>query len=463
MRNMGRKFCRMHKRDKRGRFRIIISFAMALALMAAPCHVAAQENPEEMNLDQELPPAIPVISIADSFPGKSAVLMEQSTGKVLYEQNSDEKLPPASVTKIMSMLLVMEAVESGKITLEDTVTASEEAASMGGSQIWLKVGETMSVSDLLKAVAIASANDAVVALGEHVAGSHQAFVDQMNARAAQLGMVNTHFLNSTGLDAEGHLTTARDIAIMSRELMRHPLVAEYSTIWMDSLRGGETELVNTNRLVRFYSGATGLKTGTTNGAGSCLSATATRDNLSLVAVVMGCPTSDERFASARGLLDYGFANYIALTPPPIDDQIIPVKVLRGVSASVMPVYTQPGTIVVDKMQADALTQQVTLPADVQAPIEPGQVLGMVEVLVDGQVVSSYPLTAAAEVEAMTFPNALKALTAALFRMNDAPPPVTDLPDPSEAPVCTCPDGCPCQSGGSCLTGGEGCPACPKAS
>ena len=423
----------------------------------------AEETVADLELDVDTPAAPVVAMLADSLPARSAILIDQGSGQVLYEQNPDEQLPPASVTKIMTLLLVMEALESGKINLDDVVTCSENANSMGGSQIWFKVGEQMSVNDLLKAVAIASANDASVALGEHVAGSEEAFVNLMNQRGAELGMTNTTFLNCTGLDETGHQTTARDIALMSRELMKHPRITEYSTVWMDSLRDGATELVNTNKLVRFYEGCTGLKTGTTSGAGSCLSATATRDNLSLVAVVMGCPTSDERFASARGLLDYGFANYIALTPPPIDDQIIPVKVLRGVSASVMPVYTQPGTIVVDKMQADALTQQVTLPADVQAPIEPGQVLGMVEVLVDGQVVSSYPLTAAAEVEAMTFPNALKALTAALFRMNDAPPPVTDLPDPSEAPVCTCPDDCPCQSGGTCLTGGEGCPACPKAS
>lgn len=410
---------------------------MALILAAIlPIGAAADENLEELHLDEELPEAINVVSMSDSIPAKSALLMEQGSGRVLYENNPDEALPPASVTKIMTLLLVMEAIESGKISLQDQVTASDLAASMGGSQIWLKIGEQMTVDELLKAVSIASANDASVALAEHVSGSEMAFIDAMNTRAQQLGMENTHFLNCTGLDEPGHVTTARDIALMSRELMKHSLVSEYSTIWMDSLRGGETQLVNTNRLVRFYKGATGLKTGTTSGAGSCLSATATRDGLSLIAVVMGCPTSDERFASARGLLDYGFANYTSVTPPSVADQLTPVPVLHGVADSVMPVAEMQGSVVVEKLQKDALTQQITLASDVQAPVEAGQVLGMVEILVDGQVVGSYPLKTGNAVEAMTFPNALKLLLNAALRVSGvrqeqapAPPAGEAVPEP----------------------------------
>lgn len=395
---------------------------LTLALALTPTAALGEESPEETDLGGELPAAVPVISITDSLPARSAILMDQAGGQVLYEQNPDEKIPPASVTKVMTLLLVMEAIEGGYISLDDMVSVSEHAASMGGSQIWLEPGEQMRVNDLVKAVAIASANDASVALGELVAGTEDAFVDRMNERAQQLGMENTHFVNCTGLDAEGHLTTARDIALMSRELIRHPLISEYSTIWMDSLRGGETELVNTNRLVRFYEGATGLKTGTTSGAGSCLSATATRGGLSLVAVVMGCPTSDERFASARGLLDFGFANYISVTPPPIDDQLTPVKILRGVTDTVQPVCDPPGTIVVEKMDEDKITQQITLTEDIQAPVEAGQVLGMVEILVDGKLVGSYSLKAADRVEEMNFPNAVRALLLSLFQMRAAPAP-----------------------------------------
>ena len=275
----------------------------------------------------------------------------------------------------------------------------------------------MTVDQLLRAVAIASANDASVALAEHVAGSEPAFIDRMNKRAVQLGMQNTHFYNCTGLDEEGHLTTARDVALVSRELISHPIIVEYSTIWMDELRNGETQLVNTNKLVRFYPGATGLKTGTTSIAGSCLSATATRDGLSLVAVVLGAPNSDTRFASARGLLDYGFANYVSVTPPSITDRLTPVKVLHGVQDSVMPVYTSPGNIVVEKELEDKIEQVITLAEDVQAPVSMGQVLGSVEIMVDGVVVGSYPLKAAEEVERMTFPKAFVILLKSLLQLH----------------------------------------------
>ncbi|MCL2857144.1 MAG: D-alanyl-D-alanine carboxypeptidase [Oscillospiraceae bacterium] len=364
-----------------------------------------------------LPAALTVsATMGEELPVVSAILIDQQTGRVLFEQNPDEQVAPASITKVMTLLLVMEAVESGRILLQDMVTTSEEAASMGGSQIWLEPGEQMSVDELLRAVTIASANDASFALAEHIGGSETAFVAMMNNRAAELRMTGTNFMNVTGLDEDGHHTTARDVAIASRELIAFELIQQYSTVWMDDLRGGETQLVNTNRLVRFYDGATGLKTGTTSRAGSCLAATATRDGLSLVAVVMGSPTSDARFAAARGLLDFGFAHYISVTPPPIDSQLVPVRVLRGVQDSVMPVLEAPRSYVVEKGQADLIEQVVTLAEDVQAPVYEGQVLGTVEVMVDGSLVGSYPLKAMDSVERMTFTRAFGILVRSALTM-----------------------------------------------
>ena len=374
------------------------------------------------NMDEDFEAMLVSAQFTQTLPAKSAILMDQHTGKILYELNPDEQIPPASITKIMTMLLVIEAIESGKISLQDMVSTSEYANSMGGSQIWLKVGEEMSVENLLKAVAIASANDASAALGEHIAGSNEAFVSMMNQRAKELGMTNTTFLNTTGLDEEGHLTTARDIAIMSRELIKHEIIIEYSMIWMDSLRDGATELVNTNKLVRFYKGATGLKTGTTDGAGSCLSATATRDGLSLVSVVMGCPTSNDRFSFARGLLDFGFANYESLTPPPIDDKLRPVKVLRGVEESVLPQVRDAGAFVIEKGQKENLTQEVTLISDIEAPVLAGQVLGKVQILVNGELMGEYNLVASQDIARMTFTKAFQKLLRAMLKMNrDAKP------------------------------------------
>ena len=366
----------------------------------------------------ELPPAVSVTAVLEqNLPAVSAILIDQQTGRVLFEQNPDEQVAPASITKVMTLLLVMEAIESGRISLQDLVTTSEDAASMGGSQIWLQVGEQMTVDELLRAVTIASANDASYALAEHVAGSEPVFVEMMNARAAELGMTGTVFRNVTGLDEEGHLTTARDVATASRELIAFDLIKEYSTVWMDDLRGGETQLVNTNRLVRFYNGATGLKTGTTSLAGSCLAATATRDGLSLVAVVMGSPNSEARFSAARGLLDYGFANYTSVTPPSVADQLTPVRVLRGVEASVMPVFEAPGSYVVEKGKADKIEQVVTLAEDVEAPVYMGQILGTVDVMVDGSLAGSYPLRAAGSVDRMTFTRAFGILFRSALTMN----------------------------------------------
>lgn len=335
---------------------------------------------------------------------KAAVLMDQTTGRVLMQMNAHEKLYPASVTKIMSMLLVMEAIDSNKIRLTDIVTTSPVAASKGGSQIWLKEGETMSVDELLRATAVYSANDACTALGEYVAGSDEAFVAMMNERAVELGMKNTHFENCTGLDddTENHLTTAYDIALMSRELMKHELIKEYTTIWMDSLRDGKTELVNTNKLIRFYNGATGLKTGTTNKAGCCVSATATREGTSLIAVVMGSDNSTDRFEGAKAMLNWGFANYSSVTPQIDRGLIADVNILRGEERKITPQTPPVTTVLIPKGREKDIVQDVQLAAEVEAPVESGQTLGKVTVRLDGEVLGEYNLTAPHYVDRLSF-------------------------------------------------------------
>lgn len=335
---------------------------------------------------------------------KAAVLMDGSTGKVLMKKNEHEKLYPASVTKIMALLLVMEALDNNKIRLTDMVTTSPVAASKGGSQIWLKEGETMSVDDLLKATAVYSANDACTALGEYVAGSDEGFVLMMNERAAELGMKNTHFENCTGLDddTENHLTTAYDIAIMSRELMKHELIKDYTTIWMDSLRDGQTELVNTNKLVRFYNGATGLKTGTTNKAGCCVSATATRDGTSLIAVVMGSDNSTDRFEGAKSMLNWGFANYTTLTPQIDKSLVTDVNVLMGEERVITPQIPSLTSVLVPKGREGDIVQNVELATAVEAPVESGQTLGTVTVSLDGEVLDKYNLTSPHYVDCLSF-------------------------------------------------------------
>ena len=331
----------------------------------------------------------------------AAILMEKETGTVLYEHSADTPFEPASVTKVMTLLLVFEALDSGLLTLEDTITASANAASMGGSQIWLKEGEQLTVDEMLKAVAVASANDCAVALAERLAGSEEAFVERMNQRAAELGMVNTTFLNCTGLPAEGHVTTARDIAIMSRELvLHHSAVQEYTTIWMDTLRQGAFQLVNTNRLIPTYPGATGLKTGSTDSALYCLSATARRDDMELIAVVLHGETSAVRFAAASSLLDFGFANY-ALQEVPIGEAIPPVRVSLGEELAVQPLPSQTPRVLTEKGQADGLTTQISLAQEVPAPVAEGQELGTLTVLRDGQAVLEVPLVASAGVERLS--------------------------------------------------------------
>lgn len=332
---------------------------------------------------------------------KSAILMEVNTGEILYEMNSDEQLPPASITKIMSLLLVMEAIDHGEMSVEDVIAASEHACSMGGSQIWLEPGESMTVDDLLKAAVIASANDATVALGEQIAGSEEAFVAMMNARATQLGMTNTNFINATGLDAEGHKSTAHDVAIMSAELIKHDLIKNYSTVWMDSLRDGQSELVNTNKLVRFYEGTTGLKTGTTSGAGYCLSATAERNGLELVAVIMSGDTSQDRFNGAKKLLDYGFANYAYSDIVPELDDAISIDVNGGVLPQVKIEAKNNFNLLLKKSQASGVTQKLNLPKNVSAPVKKGDVLGTVDFYSGDNQIGSVDVTAAETIDKMT--------------------------------------------------------------
>ena len=332
---------------------------------------------------------------------KSAILMEASTGRVLYEQNGDEALPPASVTKIMTLLLVMEAVDTGKIRLTDMVSTSERAASMGGSQIFLEVGETMTVEDMLKSVIIASANDAACALAEFVSGSETAFVKAMNDRAAELGMKNTTFENTNGLDdtATNHLTSARDIAIMSRELIKHEKILEYSSIWMDTVRNGLFGLTNTNRLVRFYRGCTGLKTGSTSKAGFCVSATAERDGLSLICVIMGADSGDERNKAAASLLDWGFANYGVYNHTP--KELEELKVLGGKSDS-MAIKYESFSFVTEKSLVGKIQYKIELPESVSAPVRIGDEVGKVIFTLEGNEIGKMPIYAAENVEGLGF-------------------------------------------------------------
>lgn len=337
--------------------------------------------------------------------GKSAVLMDAATGKVLYESNSHERLAPASVTKVMTMLLIMEAVDSGKIAMTDTVTASEAAAAKGGSQIFLKVGETMPVSDMLKSVAVSSANDCACALAEHIAGSESAFVEQMNRRAEELGMADTHFVNCTGLDdspeAAEHRTSAYDIALMSRELLtRHPDIKKFTTIWMDTVRNGAFGLSNTNKLIRFYSGATGLKTGFTSGAGYCLSATAEREGMELIAVVMGCKTSQERTAACKSMLDYGFSNFSVITPEL--PQPLQVPVVLGKASAAALALGSGEKLLIDKGQKNLITTEVSTESSVRAPVSQGQRLGTLRIMAGQQVLQEIPLVAAEGIPRLTF-------------------------------------------------------------
>ena len=350
---------------------------------------------------------VPAVGAAElDVGGKSSLLMDVATGTVLHEANAHEKLAPASVTKIMTLLLVMEAIDSGKIRWEDMVTASETAAAKGGSQIYLKVGETMSVTDMVKSIAVSSANDCACAMAEHLAGSESAFVEQMNARAKELGMNDTNFVNCTGLDddpeAVNHRTSAHDIAVMSRELLKnHPDIKRFTTIWMDTVRNGEFGLSNTNKMIRFYQGATGLKTGFTSGAGYCLSATAQREGMELIAVVMGCESSQKRTAACKSMLDYGFANF-ALVSPDLTEQSTAVAVKLGKVKSVNAVLGDSTQLLIDKAQRGLIESRVALEELVTAPVSRGQRLGTLTITAEGQTLAEVPLVAGEAVERLTW-------------------------------------------------------------
>ena len=358
---------------------------------------------------------IPAQAVELNLNAPSAILMEKETGTVLYVKDEHTAREPASVTKVMTLLLTMEAIDSGALSYDDYVTGSAHAASMGGSQIWLKEGEQMTVRDLLKAVCVVSGNDAAVALGEHLAGSEDAFVEKMNKRAAELGMADTHFVNASGLPADGHLTSAHDIAVMSRELiLRHPDIRQFTTIWMDSLRDGESMLVNTNKLIRFYDGATGLKTGSTSSAGYNVSATAERNGMELIAVVMKGKTSDERFADARAMLDYGFATYALVTITP-DAALTPLPVNLGERSAVQPVLVRENTLLLEKAAASGLQKEVVLPESVDAPVREGDRLGELRVTdADGATVAVLPILAGESVAHVTWGQMFKRILRVAF-------------------------------------------------
>ncbi len=366
----------------------IISFLLVLSVFAMiPIHAEAISDEE--------------------VKAPAAILMEAGTGKVLYEKNPDEKRPAASITKVMTLLLVMEAIDSGTLSLDDTVTASVHAASMGGSDIWLKEGETMSVDDMLKATVIMSANDAAVALAEKVAGTEDDFVHRMNERAQQLGMTNTTFLNCNGLDEDGHLTTARDIAIMSAELIKHPKIFDYAQTWIDYVRDGKTQLVNTNKLLKTYQGITGLKTGTTGKAGSCISATAERSGLSLIAVVLGSENTADRFSTATALLDYGFANWAMADP--VVPEIPEIPVTNAMVSSITAQADPAGQILIPKGREGDLVSEVRIAESLEAPVEKGQTVGKVVYTLDGETVCELQIRASEPAERMTFSSVFQIL------------------------------------------------------
>ncbi len=329
---------------------------------------------------------------------ESAILISQDTGEVLYEHNAHEKLRPASVTKVMTILLIMEEIDSGRLSYSDKISCSEKASSMGGSQIWLDTREELTVDEMLKAICVVSANDCTVAMAEHIAGSEEMFVNRMNERAKELGMNDTTFKNCHGIDEDGHETSSYDIALMSRELLRnHPSITKYTTIWMDSLRDGKSELVNTNKLIRNYQGATGLKTGSTSLALFNLSASATRDDLSLIAVIMRAPSTKERFSCARKLLDYGFSTFKYKKFAEKDVEVMNVPINKGVVSEVSVKYADTSGKIMNKKSEGNIEQEIIINDNVSAPIEAGQVLGRVEFKVDGEAVASVDLVAESEV------------------------------------------------------------------
>lgn len=359
--------------------------------------------------------AVPVFSVdvnavtGETITAPSAVLMETSSGKILFEKNPHEQRPCASITKVMTMLLVCEAIDSGKLSLDDTITASAHAASMGGSDIWLEEGETMSANDMIKATVVASANDAAVALAEHLCGSEEVFVQKMNEKANQLGMKDTVFKNCNGLDEDSHITSAYDVAVMSRELMKHEMIFDYTSIWLDNLRDGKTQIVNTNKLLKTYKGITGLKTGTTNDAGCCMAASATRGDMSLVAVVLGCNSGKERFSDAAALLDYGFANFSVTQLKAPDDLPKTIKVENGMQKNIGIGCDINSSIVLDKNSGLKIVSKIDLPESIEAPVASGQKLGTVTYSLDGKAVKNFEITALQHAEQISFASVFSVL------------------------------------------------------
>jgi D-alanyl-D-alanine carboxypeptidase (penicillin-binding protein 5/6) len=375
----------------------VLAAALIAAILCAPAYAVETLTGDAINI------AVP-----------SAILMEKTSGEIIYEKNSHEHMSPASVTKIMTLLLVMEEIEAGRLNWDDMVVCSSYAASMGGSQIWLEEGEQMAVSDMVKAVSVVSANDCAVALAEHISGTEEGFVSKMNQRAAELGMNDTYFVDCTGLtDDENHYTCAYDIAIMSRMLIKHEEIKQYTTIWMDSLRGGESQLTNTNKLVRFYNGATGLKTGHTDKAMYCLSATAERDGVEYIAVVMHAQSSDDRFESAKTLLNYAFANYkvVSLRSP---EALAPIQVTLGLVNSVQPDYAGAESMLMEKTTIGELRYETILPQSIEAPVAAGDKIGELVVYSGDTEIARIELTASCDVERLTVFRIFSRLIGCLF-------------------------------------------------
>ena len=400
----------------------ISAIFLSLALIFTftfPCSaktVSMEYEADDLNVPLEAVATVGEIGQTLDIKAKSCILMEAKTGKILYEDNADEVTAPASITKIMSLVLIMEALDDGRLTLDTVVTASEHAAKMGGSQIWLDPGEQMTVNDLLKATVIASANDATVALAEAVSGSEETFVNEMNKKATAIGMNSTTFINCTGLDAEGHTTTAHDVALMSRELIGHELIKQYSTVWMETLRNGESELVNTNKLVRFYEGCTGLKTGTTSKAGYCLSATAKRNGMELVAVVMDGQTSSDRFEGAKKLLNYGFANYTFSSLEADLKENTAVAVKNGTESAVTIKAGGKLDLLLKRNENGKITQEISIEPEIIAPVKAGQKVGTVSFLLDGKEMGSVDIVAEKDVAKLGFGTVFLRLILCLFKL-----------------------------------------------
>ena len=395
----------------------LLSFIISISLVILPARAAdwaEVEDGEDVAEAVFAEGAVPADASELVIPAPSAILIERETGTVLYEKDADRKLEPASVTKVMTILLIAEAIDAGEIGFDDTVIASARAASMGGSQVYLKEGEEMSVREMLKCIVVSSANDCAVAMAEYLAGSEEGFVIRMNERAAELGMVNTSFKNCTGLyDDPTHLTTARDIALMSREVLSHRWIRDFTTIWTDTIRDGAFGLSNTNKLIRFYPGATGLKTGYTSRAGRCLSASAERDGVEYIAVVLNCATTEDRFESAKTLLSYAFANYTTVKVLP-GSVIPPVPVELGKARFVQPVLAEEKSVVVKKSEAGSIESSVELIETAKAPVAEGDILGRLTLTLGGEELASVDLVAAGSVNKLGFFDVFLSLLGKLF-------------------------------------------------